>query len=40
MIKVLIVEDENLIRKGLINTIDWLSMDCIIAGEAQMGKKG
>ncbi|MGV8979551.1 response regulator transcription factor [Clostridium sp.] len=40
MIKVLIVEDENLIRKGLINTIDWLSMDCIIAGEAANGKEG
>ncbi|MGH4049824.1 MAG: response regulator transcription factor [Clostridium sp.] len=40
MIKVLIVEDENLIRKGLINTIDWLSMDCVIAGEASNGKEG
>lgn len=40
MIKVLIVEDENLIRKGLINTIDWLSMNCIIAGEASNGSEG
>lgn len=40
MIKVLIVEDENLIRKGLINTIDWLSMDCVIAAEASNGKEG
>lgn len=40
MIKVLIVEDENLIRKGLINTIDWLSLNCIIAGEASNGKEG
>lgn len=40
MIKVLIIEDENLIRKGLINTIDWLSMECIIAGEASNGKEG
>lgn len=40
MIKVLIVEDENFIRKGLINTIDWLSMDCIIAGEAANGEEG
>jgi two-component system response regulator YesN len=40
LIKVLIVEDENFIRKGLINTVDWLSMDCIIAGEAANGEEG
>ncbi|MGH4120508.1 response regulator transcription factor [Clostridium sp.] len=40
MIKVIIVEDENFIRKGLINTVDWLSMDCIIAGEAANGEEG
>lgn len=40
MIKVLIVEDENLIRKGLIHTVDWLSMNCIIAGEAADGQEG
>lgn len=40
MLKVLIVEDEELIRKGLIYTIDWLSMGCIIAGEAKDGEDG
>ena len=40
MIKVLIVEDEDLIRKGLVYTIDWLSMGCIIIGEAENGKEG
>ncbi|MCI6153371.1 response regulator transcription factor [Fusobacterium perfoetens] len=40
MIKILIVEDEEIIRKGLINTIDWLSKDCTIIGEAINGKDG
>lgn len=40
MMKVLIVEDERLIRKGIIYTIDWLSMDCVIAGEAKDGEEG
>jgi two-component system, response regulator YesN len=40
MIKVVIVEDEYLIRKGLVNTIDWLNMDCIIVGEAGNGEEG
>lgn len=40
MIKVLIVEDEDLIRKGLAYTIDWSSMGCTIIGEAVNGKQG
>ena len=40
MIKVLVVEDEYIIRKGMINTIDWLSMDCKIIGEGINGKEG
>ncbi|KUO71461.1 MAG: AraC family transcriptional regulator [Clostridia bacterium BRH_c25] len=40
MLKVLIVEDEDIIRKGLIHTIDWLSMGCIIAGDADNGLEG
>ena len=40
MIKILIVEDENMIRKGLIHSIDWVSMDCVIAGEASDGEEG
>ena len=27
MLRVMIVEDEDMIRKGLVFTIDWLSMD-------------
>lgn len=40
MLKVLIVEDEDMIRKGLIHTIDWISMGCMIVGEARDGKEG
>jgi two-component system response regulator YesN len=40
MLKIVIVEDEHLIRKGLINTIDWLGMECIIIGEAANGMEG
>ncbi|WP_054743655.1 response regulator transcription factor [Cellulosilyticum ruminicola] len=40
MLKVLIVEDEDMIRKGLIHTVDWTNMGCIIVGEAKNGKDG
>lgn len=40
MIKVLIVEDEEIIRKGLIGTIDWKSKSCTIIGEAINGLDG
>ena len=35
MYRVLIVEDEDIIRKGIAYTMDWMSMDCVIAGEAE-----
>ncbi len=40
MIKVLIVEDENLIRKGLVYAIDWMAMDCVVVGEGKDGREG
>lgn len=40
MFKVLIVEDEEIIRKGLIFMFDWLKANCIIVGEAENGEKG
>lgn len=40
MLKVLIVEDEDIIRKGLAYTVDWLSMMCVVVDTAADGKEG
>jgi two-component system response regulator YesN len=40
MLKVLIVEDEDIIRKGLVYTFDWIKVDCTIVGEACDGQEG
>ena len=40
MYRVLIVEDEDIIRKGIAYTMDWVGMGCTIAGEACNGKEG
>lgn len=40
MLKVLIVEDEEIIRRGLVYTIDWLSMNCMVVAAAETGKQG
>lgn len=40
MLRVLIVEDEDIIRKGIAYTMDWMSMGCVIVGEASNGKEG
>ena len=39
MFKIFIVEDEDLIRKGLIYTFDWLHYDCVVVGEAFNGQE-
>lgn len=40
MYKVIIVEDEDIIRKGIAYTMDWTSMGCTIVGEAASGEEG
>lgn len=40
MLKVLIVEDEELIRRGIALSVDWASLDCVVAGEAADGEEG
>lgn len=38
MYQVLIVEDEEWIRRGIIQSIDWLTLDMELAGEAENGE--
>ena len=40
MYKVIIAEDEDIIRKGLVYSIPWTDMDCAIVGEARNGVEG
>jgi two-component system response regulator YesN len=40
MYKILIVEDEDTIRKGLIFMVDWLKVNCVVAAEASDGEEG
>lgn len=39
-LRVLIVEDEEMIRCGLVDTIDWQGMQCMVAGVAATGTEG
>ncbi|NOU98909.1 response regulator transcription factor [Paenibacillus planticolens] len=40
MLRVIIVEDEEIIRKGLVHGIDWQSMHCTVVGDTDDGQKG
>ncbi len=40
MYKVLVVEDEERIRKGLVYLVDWMALGCIVVGEAANGREG
>lgn len=40
MIRVVIVEDEEILRKGLVCTADWLSMDAVVVADCENGKLG
>ena len=31
MLKVLIVDDETVVRRGIVLGVDWASMDCVVA---------
>lgn len=37
MLKVLVVEDEEMIRKGIVLAVDWAALDCVVVGEATNG---
>ncbi len=40
MYKVVVVEDETMARKGIILTIDWSALGCVVVGEAANGEEG
>ena len=40
MKKVVVVEDEALVRRGIVLTVDWASVDCVVVGEAENGQQG
>ena len=40
MYKVVVVEDENVVRKGIILTIDWSALDCVVVGDTANGEEG
>jgi two-component system response regulator YesN len=37
VLKVLVVEDEEMIRKGIVLAVDWAALDCVVVGEAANG---
>lgn len=40
MLKVVIVEDEELVRRGIVLAVDWNGMDCVVVGDAANGEDG
>ena len=40
MLKVLVVDDEPVVRRGIVLGVDWSSMGCVIVGEAANGQEG
>lgn len=39
MLKILLVDDEDIIKSGLRNEVDWAAADCVISGEASDGQE-
>ena len=40
MYTVLIVEDEDIIRRGIRNSVPWETFGCTVVGEARNGEEG
>lgn len=40
MLKVLIVDDEDLVRRGIVLGVDWAARGCVVVGEASNGEEG
>ena len=39
MMRVMVVEDEEMIRRGIVMAVDWAALDCIVVGEAANGEQ-
>ncbi len=40
MLKVLVVDDESMVRRGIVLGFDWAALGCVIVGEATNGEEG
>lgn len=40
MRRVVVIEDEDLVRRGIVLAVDWQSVDCAVVGEAANGQEG
>jgi two-component system response regulator YesN len=40
MYKIIVIEDETPVRRGIILTTDWVSLECVLIGEAANGEEG
>lgn len=40
MYKVIVIEDETTVRRGIVLTIDWAALGCMVVGEAANGEEG
>lgn len=40
MLKVLVVDDEAVVRRGIVLGVDWAARGCVLAGEAANGEEG
>jgi len=40
MYRIIVIEDETTVRRGIVLTINWEAMDCAIVGEAANGEDG
>lgn len=40
MMRVMVVEDEEMIRKGIVMAVDWAALDCIVVGRSRQRRTG
>ncbi len=40
MLKIVVVEDEELVRRGIVLAVDWAALGCVVVGEAANGEDG